>query len=384
MQVYLDNSATTKVSQPVLDIVTKTMIEDYGNPSSLHNKGLEAEQYIRHAKEQIAATLHCQEKEILFTSCGTESDNLAIIGVANAYHRSGKHLITTKIEHAAVSSTMKYLEEQGFEVTYLSVDENGVISLEELRSAIRPDTILVSIMYVNNEIGSVQPIREAGKLIKECNPNTLFHVDAIQGYGKFRIHPKQEQIDLLSVSGHKIHGPKGVAFLYVKDKIKLRPMIHGGGHQNGLRSGTENVPGVAGLGCACHEAYVDFDEKIERLYELREYFIEKLLLIPGIEINGKLDRSNAPHIISMSVPGVRSEVLLHALEDKGIYVSAGSACSSNKPSVSATLKAIGLKGDKLDSTVRISMCDTNTKQEVEYVIDVLQELIPMLTKFVRR
>ncbi len=384
MQVYLDNSATTKVSQSVLNVMTKAMTEDYGNPSSLHGLGMEAEKYIRKAKEQIAKTLRCQEKELIFTSCGTESDNMAILGIAMAYQRMGKHLITTRIEHAAVGSTMKYLEENGFEVTYLEVNEFGEISLEELKAAIRPDTILVSIMYVNNEIGSVQPIKEAGRIIKECNPNTLFHVDAIQGYGKFRIHPKQDNIDLLAVSGHKIHGPKGVGFLYIKDKTKIKPIIHGGGHQNGLRSGTENVPGVAGLGQACEDIYTEFEEKIDKLYELREYFIQELLEIEGISLNGRLTRENAPHIISVSVPGVRSEVLLHTLEDRGIYVSAGSACSSNKPAISQTLKAIGLKNDKLDSTVRISLCETNTKEEVDYTVSVLKEVIPVLTRFVRR
>lgn len=384
MQVYMDNSATTKVSNSVLTKVTQAMVEDYGNPSSLHTMGMQAEQYIKGAKTQIAKTLHCQEKEIIFTSCGTESDNLAIIGAAMAYQRSGRHLITTKIEHAAVLSPMKYLEEQGFEITYLDVDENGLISLEELKNAIREDTILVSIMYVNNEIGSVMPIREAGKLIKECNKTTLFHVDAIQGYGKFRIIPKQDYIDLLSVSGHKIHGPKGVAFLYVKEKTKLKPQIHGGGHQMGIRSGTENVPGVAGLGQACEDAYTNFDEKTDYLYNLREYFIERLLTIQGVSINGKLTRENAPHIISVSVPGVRSEVLLHTLEERGIYVSAGSACSSNKPAISATLKAIGLPKEKLESTVRISLGDDNTKEEIDYTIGVLREVIPVLTRFVRR
>ena len=257
MQVYLDNSATTKVSPSVVEVMTKTMVEDYGNPSSLHGLGMLAEGYIRKAKEQIAKTLRCQEKEILFTSCGTESDNMAIIGIAMAYQRSGKHLITTKIEHAAVGSTMKYLEENGFEVTYLDVDENGLISLEDLKNAIREDTILVSIMYVNNEIGSVQPIKEAGKLIKECNPNTLFHVDAIQGYGKFRIYPKQDNIDLLAVSGHKIHGPKGVACLYVKQGVILKPHIFGGGQEGGLRSGTENTAGIIGFAYASQLMYQD-------------------------------------------------------------------------------------------------------------------------------
>ena len=384
MQVYLDNSATTKVSRPVLSRVTEAMIVDYGNPSSLHTMGMEAEQYIKKARTQIAKTLRCQEKELIFTSCGTESDNMAILGVAEAYKRRGKHLITTKIEHAAVASTMKHLEENGYDVTYLDVDEFGVISLEQLKKSIRPDTILVSIMYVNNEIGSVQPIREAGALIKRCNPNTLFHVDAIQAYGKYKIYPRQDNIDLLAVSGHKIHGPKGVGFLYVKDKVRLTPIIFGGGHQNGLRSGTENVPGVAGLGQACEDMYNNFDVKVENLYQLREYFMEGLKTIDGISINGKLTRENAPHIISVSVPGVRSEVLLHALEERGIYVSAGSACSSNKPSVSATLKAIGLPKEKLESTVRISLCDANTREEADYTIKVLKEILPVLTRFVRR
>ncbi|MCR4956532.1 MAG: cysteine desulfurase [Lachnospiraceae bacterium] len=384
MQVYLDNSATTKVSPGVVEIMTKAMTEDYGNPSSLHNMGLYAENYIKKAKEQIAKTLHCEEKELLFTSCGTESDNLAIIGSAMAYQRSGKHIITTKIEHPAVGSTMKYLEELGFEVTYLDVDQDGIIDLKQLEDAIREDTILVSVMYVNNEIGAVEPIAKIGALIKEKNPATLFHVDAIQAYGKFRIYPKQDKIDLLAVSGHKIHGPKGVGFLYVKDKTKLKPIIHGGGHQRGLRSGTENVPGVAGLGQACEDIYKNFDENIQKMYDLRDYFIGRLQEIEGVSVNGKTTHENAPHIISVSVPGVRSEVLLHTLEEKGIYVSAGSACSSNKPAISATLKAIGLSKDKLESTVRISMCENNTKEEVDYTCDVLKEVIPVLTRFVRR
>lgn len=384
MQIYFDNSATTRVSESVLAVMEEAMRKDYGNPSSLHTMGMEAENYIKKAKEQIAKTLRCQEKEIYFTSCGTESDNLAIIGGAFANQRQGKHLITTAVEHAAVAASMKFLEEQGFEVTYLPVDEYGVISLADLKNAIRPDTILVSMMYVNNEVGSVMPIHEAGELIKECNPGTLFHVDAIQGYGKFKIYPKQDKIDLLAVSGHKLHGPKGVGFLYVKEKTKLKPLIYGGGHQNGLRSGTENVPGVAGLGQACEDVYTDFEKKINHMYELRELFIGEAEKIEGVSVNGKKTRENAPHIVSISVPGVRSEVLLHSLEEKGIYVSAGSACSSNKPAISATLKAIGLPKEKLESTVRISFCDTNTVEEVEETIKALKELIPVLTRFVRR
>ncbi len=384
MGIYLDNSATTRVSDNVLKLIMEAMQKDYGNPSSLHNMGMEAENLIKEAKKTIATTLHCQEKELLFTSCGTESDNLAILGVAKAYQRDGKHIITTKVEHAAVLSTMAYLESEGYEVTYLDVDEYGVISLDELKDAIREDTILVSIMYVNNEVGAVEPIEEAGKIIKEKNPKTLFHVDAIQAYGKYRINPSKQNIDLLAVSGHKIHGPKGVAFLYVKDKTKLKPLIHGGGHQNGLRSGTENVPGVAGMGLACKEAYENFDEKIEKLYKLRDYFITEALKIEGLKINGHLDHQNAPHIISVSVPGVRAEVLLHSLEDKGIYVSAGSACSSNKPAVSKTLKAMKLPKDCLESTVRISMCEDTEIEEIHACLEAMRELIPSLRRFIRR
>ncbi|MBQ1871218.1 MAG: cysteine desulfurase [Lachnospiraceae bacterium] len=384
MEVYVDNSATTRVSVSVMEVVTRAMREDYGNPSSLHNMGMIAENYIRHAREQIAKTLCCEEKELIFTSCGTESDNMALFGIAEGYKRDGMHLITTKVEHAAILSSMKKLESMGYEVTYLDVDSNGRISLDDLRNAIRPDTILVSIMYVNNEVGAVMPIKEAGKLIKEVNPKTLFHVDAIQAYSKFDINPKRDNIDLLSVSGHKIHGPKGVAFLYVKDKVKIKPLIYGGGHQNGLRSGTENVPGVAGLGQACEDAYRDLEKTREYLYGLRDYLIEGLEKIEGVYVNGDKTHANAPHIISVSVPNVRAEVLLHTLEEKGIYVSAGSACSSNKPQVSATLKAMNLPKDRLESTVRISLADTNTKEEIEYVLSVLNEVIPTLRRFIRR
>lgn len=383
MEVYFDNSATTRCSEGVRDIVVKTFMEDYGNPSSLHLKGMEAEKYIREARTRISKTLKVNEKELIFTSGGTESDNLAIIGAALANQRAGKHLVTTRIEHAAVSSPMHFLEEQGFTVTYLDVDERGLISLEQLRDAVTAETILVSIMYVNNEIGAVEPIAEAAKIIKEKNPNTLFHVDAIQAYGKFLIHPKKLGIDMMSVSGHKIHGPKGVGFLYVKEKTKLKPIIFGGGHQKGMRSGTENVPGVAGLGQAAMEAYEDFEAKQEYLYGLREAFIRGLIHEPWAHINGSTDRTGAPHIVSVSFDKVRSEVLLHALEDKGIFVSAGSACASNKPAISETLKSIGVKKEYLDSTVRFSFSTYNTPEEVEYCIGVLKELVPVLSRYTR-
>ena len=383
MEAYLDNSATTACSKAATDMIVKLLQEDFGNPSSLHMKGVEAEKYILEAKKIIAKTLKAQDKEILFTSGGTESNNMALIGAAMANKRAGKHIITSSIEHASITSPMAFLEEQGFEVTYLKVDAYGVISLEELESAIRQDTILVSLMHVNNEIGAIEPIEEAGKIIKQKNPNTLFHVDAIQSYGKLQINVKKANIDLLSVSGHKIHGPKGSGFLYIKDKTKIKPLILGGGQQKGMRSGTENVPAYAGLGVAAEEIYSDFDKKIDRLYELRNHFIEEVTKIEGVSVNGKTGRESAPHIVSVSVKGVRAEVLLHSLEDRKIYVSSGSACSSNKPHLSGTLKNIGLSNDLLDSTVRFSFCVNTTVEEVDYALEVLRELIPMLQKYTR-
>lgn len=422
MEVYLDNSATTRCSKSVQDIVLRVMAEDYGNPSSLHQKGVEAERYVREAREKIAKILKVQEKEILFTSGGTESNNLAIIGGARANQRAGKHLVTTAIEHASVLAPMQYLQEQGFEVTYLPVDRNGRISLEELEHAIREDTILVSMMHVNNEIGTIEPIQEAAELVKRKNPKALFHVDAVQSFGKLPIYPNRAKIDLLSVSGHKLHGPKGVGFLYRKDKTKVKPLLFGGGQQNGMRSGTENVPAIAGLGVACEEAYRDFEQKREHLRKIQRAFVEGLGRLDGVRINSPVgfpegtgipgkasstegtsmgraaDRPNgtdiqsmassaeawlcAPHIVNASFEGIdRSEALLHALEEKGIYVSSGSACSSNKPGISATLQAIGVPKELLSAALRFSFCADTTLEEVEYTISALGELLPFLRKY---
>lgn len=388
MEVYLDNSATTKVFPQVAELMTKVMCEDYGNPSSMHRKGVEGERYIRYARETLAKLLKVSEKEILFTSGGTESDNTAIIGCAMANNRRGRHLVTTKIEHPAVLQTMHYLETQGFRVTYLPVDKSGRVRLEDLQNAITPETILVSMMLVNNEIGSIQPIEEAGALIKRMNPNILFHVDAVQGFGKIKIYPKRMNIDLMSVSSHKIHGPKGVGFLYVGERVKIMPITYGGGQQKNLRSGTENVPGIAGMTMAAEMAYENFEEDVNRLYELKEYFIQGITKLEGIQINGLPEDGNlrrtAPHVVSVSVAGVRSEVLLHALEDKGIYISAGSACASNKPQTSETLKAIGLQREYWDSTIRFSFSVFTTKEEMDYTLQVMYDMIPMLRKYTRR
>lgn len=383
MEVYFDNSATTRCSALAAELMVRVLTEDYGNPSSLHQKGMEGENYIKEAKNRICKTLKINDGELMFTSGGTESNNLAILGAAMANKRRGMHLVTTKIEHPAVDSPMKFLEEQGFLVTYLDVDENGLISLKELERAVTPETILVSIMYVNNEIGAVEPIEEAARIIRNKNPKTLFHVDAIQAYGKYIIHPKRMGIDLMSVSSHKIHGPKGIGFLYVKEKTKLKPIIFGGGQQKGMRSGTENVPGAAGMGQAAIEAYENFEEKQKYLYELKDAFTSGIRKLEWAHINGKTGKDSAPHIVSVSFDGVRSEVLLHALEDKGIYVSAGSACSSNKPAVSRTLQAIGIKREYLDTTVRFSFSTENTMKEIGYCLDTLQEIVPVLRKYVR-
>lgn len=384
MEAYLDNSATTRCSKAAAEAMVKLLTVDYGNPSSLHMKGIEAENYINDAKKKIAKTLKVLEKEIFFTSGGTESNNWALIGSAFANKRAGKHIITTSIEHASVLNPMHYLEENGFEVTYLGVDKNGNIDINELKSALRNDTILVSIMHVNNEIGAIEPVEEVGKIVKDFNPSIIYHIDAIQSYGKLLLRPKKINCDLMSVSGHKIHGPKGSGFLYIKDKTKIKPIIYGGGQQKGMRSGTENVPAIVGLGIAAEEIYTDFEEKIDALYALKSYFIEQVTKISGVTVNGKTDRESAPHIVSVSIDGVRAEVMLHTLEDKNIFVSSGSACSSNKQSVSSTLKSIGVENKLLDSTVRFSFAVDTTKEEVDYALEIMNDVIPKLQKYTRR
>ena len=386
MECYLDNSATTKCFDSAAQLMSRVMCLDYGNPSSMHRKGVQAEQYLRWARDVIAGILKVNEKEIFFTSGGTESDNMALIGCTFANCRTGRHLITTSIEHPAILQTMDYLEKQGFEVTRLAVDEYGRIRLSDLEAALRPDTILVSVMHTNNEIGSLQPIAEAGALIKRKNPGTLFHVDAVQGFGKARIFPRKMGIDLLSVSGHKIHGPKGVGFLYIGEKVKIHPIVFGGGQQRGMRSGTENVPAIAGLAQAAEEIYRSLDRDLDRMYALKQRLIDGMSRIPDVQINGLTGRESAPHVISASFRDIRSEVLLHALEEKEIYVSAGSACSSNRPDTagSATLRAIGLEKALLGSTLRFSLSVLTTEEEIDYALQALYETVPMLRRFTRR
>jgi len=382
MEAYLDNSATTPVSEGVKDIVVRTMTVDFGNPSSRHMKGVEAERYLRTAREQIAATLKAKEKEIFFTSGGTESNNWALIGGALANRRAGGRIITTAVEHAAVLQPMAFLKELGFTVEFLPVDERGIVSTEDLRAALTPDTILVSVMHVNNEVGAVEPVEEIGQIVKAYDPSILFHVDAIQSYGKFRIVPKKWGIDLLSVSGHKLHGPKGIGFLYIRENAKIRPLILGGGQQRGMRSGTDNVPGAAGLGLAAQEAYTDLDGKVTRMRACRDHLTQALKEMEGVSVHSGTDEKAAPHIVSASFAGVRAEVLLHALEERGVYVSSGSACSSNrKLPVSSVLKEIHLPESELESTVRFSFSDRTTMEEIEYALTQLREVVPVLRKY---
>ena len=383
MEAYLDNSATTVPFPSVRDLMIKTLSEDFGNPSSLHKKGFEAEGYMKTAREIIAKNLKVNEKEIVFTSGGTESNNMALIGCAMANKRSGMHLITTRIEHASVGNVMRYLEELGFRITYLPVGHDGTVDLVALEEAICDETIMISVMHVNNEIGALQPIEEISKIIKRKKPDILFHVDAIQSFGKYQIRPKRMGIDLLSVSGHKIHGPKGTGFLYIRDKVKIKPLILGGGQQHDMRSGTENVPGIAGLGEAVKVVYQDLDSHVKEMYRLKHVLVDALSNLDGVFVNGQPLDQGAPHIVSLSFKGVRSEVLLHALEEKGVYVSAGSACSSNHPAISGTLKSIGVDKNLLDSTLRFSFGMFTTEEEVLYAAETVKQLVPTLRRFYR-
>ena len=384
MDVYFDNSASTKVSEKAIEIMLKTMRDDYANTSGKHIKGVEAESYVKDAADIIAKTLKVKKGEIIFTSGGTESNNMALIGGAMSRKRYGKHIIISGIEHPAVYRPAEFLTEQGFELSVLPVNSEGQVDLELLKSTIRDDTVLVSVMYVNNEIGAIEPVEEISKIVKAKNKDILFHVDAIQVYTKLRINPKSQGIDMLSASGHKFHGPKGVGFLYIDSNVKINPIIFGGGHQRGMRSGTLNTTGIAGMGVAAKEAYDNFDERINKISDLKYYLMDELEKTEGAILNTGRGENFAPQVISVSFEDIRAEVLLHALEDRGIYVSSGSACSSNHPGISGTLKAIGVRENLLDATIRISLSELNNKEEADYFIKNLKELLPLLRKFVRK
>ena len=390
MQVYLDNAATTKCHEEVKDIVVETMMDVYGNPSSMHKMGIDAEKHIKEAQSIIAGVMKVEPKEIYFTSGGTESNNLAIIGFAMANKRRGNHIITTQIEHPAVSEPIEFLESQGFEITRVAVDQQGRVSAPDIKATITDKTILVSVMAINNEIGSIQPIAAIGTMLQDF-PDVYFHVDAIQEFGKYPIFPRSSHIDLLSASGHKIYGPKGVGFLYVNSRVKISPIIYGGGQQKGIRSGTENVSGIAGLGMATKLSYQDLYEKQRHLSTLQHALIDGLIRLDNVTIHGLEFKKNitdyemgAYHIVAVAFNGVRSEVMLHALEEKGIYISAGSACSTHKRSASPTLVAIGANKEQLESTVRFSFSNDTTVEDIEYVLKVITEVLPMLRRYTRK
>ncbi len=400
-EIYFDNSATTRADDDVVEVISRVMRQDFGNPSSKHMKGMESEHILREAREKIAKILKVSEKEIIFTSGGTESNNLALIGAAMAYQRQGRHIISTCFEHSSVLEPLKYLENYTFadggrfEITYLPVDSDGHISLEDLRNSIRPDTIIVTTMFVNNEVGAVQDVSAIGRLIKEVNPRCIYHVDAIQAFGKYNIYPKKMNIDLLSVSSHKFHGPKGTGFLYKNEKVRVTPLILGGGQQKGMRSGTDNVPGAAGMAKAAENAYKNLAENVSHMTQLKDRltdglseFAEQIKNETGsagkcyIKINSKKGNQSAPHIVSATFFPVKSEVMLHALEERGVYVSSGSACSSNRPGLSGTLQAIGLSAGEADCTLRFSFCRYNTIEEIDYAMEQIKDTYNMLKKFV--
>lgn len=392
-EIYLDNAATTRVLPEAAEVMMKVMMEDYGNPSSLHTKGYEAEKYVTDARRAVAASLKASESEIVFTSGGTESNNAAILCGADARKRSGRHIITTRIEHASVYQPILRLEELGYEVTFLPVDGNGLVSPKDLREALRDDTIFVSVMAVNNEIGAVEPIAELAEITHSFKKDILFHTDAIQAYGKIPIFPGRMGIDLMSVSGHKLNAPKGSGFLYIRDKLSMKPLIYGGGQQKDRRSGTENVPAIAGLGTAVRAFFSNADAIRETMYKKKEQLIKAMEDVPGATVNAVFAAENAPlaervrrtapHIVSVSFAGVRSEVLLHALAEKGVYVSSGSACSSNHPAISGTLSAIGVAKELLDSTLRFSFSAATTEEEIDFAAAALRELVPVLSRYRR-
>lgn len=379
MEVYLDNSATTKPYAEVVEEMTHTLNNIYGNPSSLHSLGKKAEDALKGARQTIASTLCASDKEITFTSGGTESDNLAIIGAALSYRRSGNKLITQKTEHMAVLEAFKYLEAQGFEVYYADVDKDGRVDAQDIIAHIDDKTILVSIMHVNNETGAVMPIDEIGREIDHSR--CLFHVDAVQSYGKIPINPSKSGIDLLSVSSHKIHGPNGVGALYVRNDVRLEPIIHGGRQESGLRSGTENLAGICGFAKAAEIKFKNMDEAREHISCLKLRLCKTLTEeIDNVTVNSPKGSMYA--ILNVSFPGLKSEVLLHILESKGIYVSTGSACNSKKK-LNYVLKAMGIKDNVIDGAIRFSLSEFNTAEEIDYVSEVLIKEVPLLRKIMR-
>jgi cysteine desulfurase len=376
MEIYLDSSATTRPYDEVIEVVADTMKNYYGNPSSAHGLGMRAEKRLNESRDVIARTLNCTRDEIIFTSGGSESNNFLIKG----FVKEGGHLITSRIEHPSVINTCKELEAMGVRVTYLDVNEHGCIDLEQLRASITVDTQLLTIMHVNNEIGTLENIEAIGSILKEKSNRARFHVDAVQSYGKYKIDVKKAKIDLLSASGHKIHGPRGVGFSYIRKGLVPKALIAGGGQEKSFRSGTENLPGIAGFARAAELMHRGMEENFLRVKELKRYFIDRLSTLDRIRINSPLTEDFSPYVLSTAFTGVRAEVLLHALEEKGVYVSTGSACSSKDTRDSHVLKAIGLKPEEIKGTIRFSFDENNTSEEIDYVIEQLEKSL----KFLRR
>ncbi|TQQ84904.1 cysteine desulfurase [Peptacetobacter hominis] len=381
MEMYLDNSATTKPYPEVVDIMIKSLTEKYGNPSAAHRKGLEIEKDIKDIRRNIARTIGAKEKEIIFTSGGTESNNTVLRSCAEIYGKRKKHIISTKIEHPSVLNTLEYLEKKGYKVTYLEVDEKGMISEDELRNSLSEDTLLVSIMYVNNEVGSVQPIKKLVNIVKEFDNEIIFHTDAVQAYGKLDIKVPSLGIDFMSVSGHKLHGPKGIGFMYIKDGVRINPLVTGGGQESNLRSGTENTPGIYGLGKAVEITFADLKghiSEMERKRNLLKELIEEK--IDGLKINSP--ENGVCHILNISFEDIRGEVLLHYLEQKNVYVSTGSACSSKKKG-SHVLNAMRLSQDEIEGAIRFSISEMNADEEIKNAVDILCESVDELRSIIR-
>ena len=382
MEIYLDNSATTKPYQEVVDKMVLALTTQYGNPSSIYKKGIEVEREIKEIRRNIARSLGAKETEIYFTSGGTECNNTIIRSVAKLNKKTKNHIISTVIEHPSVLNTLKDLETDGFEVPYLPVGKDGKISLEDLKNAIKKETILVSVMHVNNEIGTIQPIEEIGKYLKSLDEKVYFHVDGVQSYAKIKFRPSRYNIDFMSVSGHKLHGPKGIGFMYVKENNRIKPLLTGGGQEIGIRSGTENVPGIYGIGEAVRILNQDLEGTIDKIRGLRDLLKEEILAnIDNVKINSPED--GVCHVLNVSFRGVRGEVLLHYLEQKEIYVSTGSACSSKKKG-SHVLNAIGLTPDEIEGAIRFSLSDLNTKEEIMKTVEVLKESVSDLRMIIGR
>jgi cysteine desulfurase len=375
--VYLDNSATTRPFDEVVDYMDDINRNTYGNPSSLHNMGIEAEKLVKKARDAVAGSMFVEAREVYFTSGGTESNNLAIRGFLKANPRKGKHIITTKIEHPSVLEVYKYLADQGYEADFLEVDKNGIVDLEMLEKCIRQDTSLISIIYVNNETGAIQPIEQIVKIKNRKNSNAAVHLDAVQAYGKVRLLPKKLGVDMVSVSSHKIHGPKGVGALYVNKSIKIKPVVYGGGQETALRSGTENVPGICGFGLASEIIFKNLEDSLERAGRLKQHFISKLSdNIEDYAVNS--GEGALPYIVNVSFPGVRAEVLLHHLEERKIYVSTGSACSSRKNVHSHVLTAMGLCKPEIEGAIRFSFSSLNNENDINETVEALKDIIPKI------